>query len=249
MEGAIVSIGPLCGLLMSGWLGIYGAILAFKLVPNSCPMTATYIAWAFLPLAYNTWLGLCAWPSVDVTVDLHEKLPVADHLCRVMCAFQLCNVVTCCLAPKYRRPENIVHHLMTAALCYLSITTPFALVYTVFFVGVAELTSIPSTVVDAHRYLDDVRSAAPAHVVLTARALFALTFIGIRVIYWPYVSALFWIQCLQTLRDGSARSVPVLTFFLVCNVILTSMQLYWGRKILLIVRREYVARSHHAHRL
>ena len=66
--------------------------------------------------------------------------------------------------------------------------------------------------------------------------VFAILFLCIRTVYWPYVSYGFWGDMLGALQ-GTPGYPPVhSTFayvvFLVANVGLTSLQLFWTTKIL-----------------
>jgi hypothetical protein len=99
-------------------------------------------------------------------------------------------------------------------------------------VGVASLATAPLCVADIcallrPRYPLFERLHSPC------RALFAIVFLILRVAIWPCVSVRFWMDALWTLVDGTAR-LPFATWtFLVANLLLTGLQLVWGRKVVL----------------
>lgn len=64
-----------------------------------------------------------------------------------------------------------------------------------------------------------------------SRVVFAVSFIIIRLIMWPYVSYDFWIGSFDLLKTGKAHSNFVVAFFLFANLFLTGLQFLWGSKI------------------
>ena len=56
---------------------------------------------------------------------------------------------------------------------------------------------------------------------------FAVSFVAFRIIFWPYVSYYFWVDCLAVINNKTAHSLPVVYLFLFANVSLTSLQILW----------------------
>ena len=67
-----------------------------------------------------------------------------------MMAYQLWNLVVCCLFIKeYRTVNFIVHHFTTMLVSSL-VSHPYANYYALFYLGIAETSSIPLTVNQFH---------------------------------------------------------------------------------------------------
>lgn len=120
-----------------------------------------------------------------------------------------------------------------------------------FFFGVAELTNVPLTLIDIFKYLPDLKKNYPA-VNEGIRSIFAILFIILRLILWPVYCYPFWVHSLQLLlidqsptnaitvffndvlkvtplaSDTVCHSKFVVGFFLFANVLLTTLQYYWG---------------------
>ena len=62
--------------------------------------------------------------------------------------------------------------------------------------------------------------------------LFAITFIGFRVVLWPYVSYKFFIDALILLQTNTAHANYVVYTFLSMNIGLTLLQFYWLGEII-----------------
>jgi len=68
--------------------------------------------------------------------------------------------------------------------------------------------------------------------------LFAISFLAIRVVWWPIVSYDFWMRNLYLLRKRTYHSELVIFTFLAGNIFTTALQFFWGWSIvkLLIVK-------------
>lgn len=82
--------------------------------------------------------------------------------------------------------------------------------------------------------------------------LFCLTFLVVRIGFGLPISAMWWLDMLQLVNDGTAPSLWIVGFFMVANVGLCSLNCLWGFKIvqglLKSVRGDYVPKEseHHA---
>mmetsp|Transcript_18190 Transcript_18190/g.18241 ORF Transcript_18190/g.18241 Transcript_18190/m.18241 type:complete len:291 (+) Transcript_18190:43-915(+) len=122
----------------------------------------------------------------------------------------------------------LIHHAATALLATCGFA-PFLHFYSSFFFGISEIsTAILCALVcfDDERGIPALAKAFPTVMKILGVA-FAISFIGFRVVLWPWVSYYFWIDCLAVLNDGSVHSPPVVYLFLVANVFLTSLQILW----------------------
>ena len=134
----------------------------------------------------------------------------------------------------YRTAQAFLHHIYTALLCLVGMHYGFIYHYAYYFIGVAELSTVPLTFVDLFRVLPNLAERMKT-ANLISRASFALTFLATRVVYWPIVSSTFQIDVYETWSDGiiaaKKAQVPAVVF-LVGNVGLTGLQFWWGYKLL-----------------
>ena len=57
-------------------------------------------------------------------------------------------------------------------------------------------------------------------------AAFALAFVGVRIVAWPWASYVFWLDVLEVLA-ARAHPAAVCATFLATNASLSLLQLYW----------------------
>ena len=178
-------------------------------------------------LAIEKWSDIQDIPIPD---RLDQNIPEAQLLASIMLAYQLYNFSICFLLPDdCGRMDNYLHHAATALLAYF-VLHPYAHYYAFFFVGVAELSNVPLTIVDACRSLPKLGEMIP-NVNIIARVLFAISFFVIRVFWWPYISYQFWWSSIERLSNGTAHSNVVVFIFLTFNVGLTFLQFFWAKRI------------------
>jgi len=160
------------------------------------------------------------WSDLQ-TLSMHDRLystvPEAQLLAAVSLAYQLYNFVVCFTLPNdCGQLEQKFHHATTALLSYF-VMHPYAHYYAFFFVGVAELTNVPLTLVDAGKAFPGLRTMIPTLNACT-RIVFALSFFAIRLFWWPYISYQFWLQSIELLQNNTAHNNYVVFIFLVSNV-------------------------------
>jgi hypothetical protein len=64
------------------------------------------------------------------------------------------------------------------------------------------------------------------------RLLFAVSFVALRIVWWPFVSVDFWMKAIEMLRDGSCRDWRISAVFMVSNAFMTYLQFMWGALII-----------------
>ena len=149
--------------------------------------------------------------------------------------------------PALREVPMILHHIgmfMTAAISMgiLSNGVPIFAYYAPFYFGIVEISSIPLIIVDIfhpkhkawNMYLNsNERSGWIMKLNDTARPLFALLFILVRMVAFPYISIM------GVLRDAlhvtslpleQRNDVPNLPLYIIAflNVAFSCLQFYWG---------------------
>ena len=107
-----------------------------------------------------------------------------------------------------------VHHLVVVLLSYLSISPPFFQYYCVFFFGVIEVSSAPMSLMDmCHPRNVGWSQLAQTNAVLkmfnsVSRAVFALTYMITRALYFPYVIVAWVVPDLLELIRAADPPVP-----------------------------------------
>ena len=107
-----------------------------------------------------------------------------------------------------------------------------------FFFGMAELSNIPLTWIDLTRQMPSLReSYKQVHAFF--QLFFVIVFLLIRCVIWP-VRVLFVMYRISLfVNRGLIHSVPVAYGFMGTTMLLTALQLVWGRKILFLAIRSY----------
>jgi len=168
-----------------------------------------------------------------ITDHISGRCDGAERITLMMMAFQTYEVVLALCVSKLRGPsgEHLMHHAATLSLATIGGGYQYLHFYAPFFFGVTEISSVPLAFVDLFKFFPSLKSALPAtneHV----RTLFAVCFIVMRLVYWPYVCSEFWMDSMAELQADNARqSTWVVVVFLVANVLLTGLQFFWGSLI------------------
>ena len=123
----------------------------------------------------------------------------------------------------------IGHHFVTGSLAYFGLH-PYLHYYGMYYFGIAELTNIPLTIMDVFKYFKHWADKYPT-LNSIIRTTFGVSFILLRLIMWPILSAPFWMGSLTMLYNGTAHSPFVVAYFLLANLFLTGLQFTWGQKI------------------
>lgn len=134
---------------------------------------------------------------------------------------------------------------MSTFILTLFALNPVFHVYTIFFLGISEIsTSILCVLVcfDGDHGVAALGKNFPVLMKVLGVA-FAVCFILFRVILWPYVSFEFFIDGLELLRTGTAHKDYVVYTFMVCNVGLTLLQFLWLTEIVNTARKLLFAKD------
>ena len=176
------------------------------------------------------WLdGSAAKVEGSPTDRLYAESSGAMALASLTASYELYNTVTVIFLPEYATAAFIGHHACTCLLAILGMH-PFLNYYGFFFFGLSAVSSVPLALTELLKVMNSTAGLELCEIV------FAILFLCIRTVYWPYVSYGFWGDMLGALQ-GTPGYPPVhSTFayvvFLVANVGLTSLQLFWTTKIL-----------------
>ena len=200
-------------------------IMAFEIVAGIC---VTYLGIAGI-IGYYSLLNVQVFDKLVDDKFYGRSDFVVNHLIYPMICYQGWNLLLCFLNADLRDPAMIGHHAVTGTLAYFGLH-PYLHFYGLFYFGVAELTNIPLTIVDIFKYYPDMKKHFPV-VNEVARISFAVSFIILRLIIWPFYSYPFWVGSFELLFKEAPHSYFVVGFFLFANIFLTGLQFFWGSKI------------------
>lgn len=224
--------------------------MAFELVAGFC---VAYLAGAGFVATYGLF-GVKDYEMLLAAPFYGDSLFVRRHLVYPMINYQGWNVVLCLLLEVLGDPSMIAHHIVTGSLAYLGLH-PYLHLRGLFFLGIAEVTNIPLTFFDVCKKFESIgKTAASRKARLefkgegegpelqksalheASQAIFALSFIVFRLVLWPYHCYFFWSGSVDLIVSGhhgneQVHSRLVVIYFLVSNVFLTGLQIFWGKQI------------------
>lgn len=81
--------------------------------------------------------------------------------------------------------EMVLHHIAMFAAIFISITFPVVQYHAPYFLGVAEISTVPLNVMNIFKYFPSMKLAYPRAYKIS-RILFAILFILLRVVFWAF---------------------------------------------------------------
>lgn len=201
-------------------------VVAFMAVSLYC---CAYISMAGLTL----YLGLFGvdeqYTLLTQNMFYARSIFVEKHLLMPMFCYQFWNTIQCFLYRELLSPTMIMHHSATCILQVLGFL-PFLHSECFFFIGLAEITNIPLTIMDLCKCRPEWRERWPNLYSLN-QLLFAIAFLAIRVVIWPIRAIPVWWNLAILLSQGQARNETVAYGFIAISSVLSIMQIMWGKKI------------------
>ena len=195
-------------------------------------------------ITYTTQLFMCAYYGVtgwffevdDFATEeqrLYSVSPAAVKVLQTNFAFQTWDFAVSFLHKELNAPEMLAHHSLAALLCYWGLTMPYMHYYAVYFMGVAEISSVPLVLVDAGKYYPDVSKRFPG-VDLAAKLTFLACFVLVRDVFWVLTAIEVWKDGLAVLAAGNfPAKYPgyVTASVLLTNVFFSALQVLWTGKL------------------
>jgi len=182
--------------------------------------------------AFCAYIGTRAWFDGDAAAiggSAKERLygysAQSEKLVIATWTFELYNTIAVMIIPEYSSAAFIGHHFTTGVLGVLALH-PFVHHYCPFFLGVGAISSVPLACIELTTILG-LPAATEA-----LRTLFAVIFLVVRTCYWPIVSAGFWSDVIALHGEGALHDRFAAGFFLLANVGLTGLQLFWTTMII-----------------
>eukprot|EP00930_Biecheleria_cincta_P070696 TRINITY_DN58307_c0_g1_i1.p1 TRINITY_DN58307_c0_g1~~TRINITY_DN58307_c0_g1_i1.p1 ORF type:complete len:284 (+),score=36.67 TRINITY_DN58307_c0_g1_i1:32-883(+) len=135
------------------------------------------------------------------------------------------------------------HHLLLSVLAYHAMRCHFVQYYYFFYVGLAEFSSVPLTLMNLLRCLgQDPKAPAAPKLFAVMRCSFAVLFLHIRVVMWLLVNRQFYSDMFillwppmaaeDLLQRHPAVGKTAVWCWLLANVFLTMLQLIWAAKVI-----------------
>ena len=186
-------------IVMSGWCAIWGVL-------SQNPSTEIGAEVAAVATSAHGRLYGCSWHVMHCIL-----LPMAVH------SFWEC--VACVAIKDFREPLMIMHHALIGTLGVFAFY-PFALYYDSFFLGVCELSTFALGFMDTFKRVPALQHQYPKTNEVS-RVVFALMFIAVRLIYWPFWSYSYWVDAVSFLLFSEPHQSGVLVFYLLSNVFMT----------------------------
>ena len=220
-----------------------------QIIGSAKPGVVAHQACTLVAFGYAAYNGVLLWLYDDIVMQQHEGNFVdrlygtnerTSEICRFMFGFQLYDLASTALVPELRKLEIVGHHAATllTAMASNSHGGPFFNYYIPFFFGFTELSSLPLVFVDLFRQLPKLGTQYSAINELS-RTLFAVSFLIIRVCYFPYVMLTKWWPDMWQAWSGDDVRCTMTAFGWMgfSSVFLTLLQLFWGYKIIRVIAK------------
>jgi hypothetical protein len=154
---------------------------------------------------------------------MYGYLASAHTLSAMIYGYEFYDTIVCILIKSLRKAEFIGHHVVTGLLAYCALA-PFGHAYAHYFFGVVEISSALLTFVP---FVDMGAFGRNRTLGKVLQYSFVAAFLVVRITMWPYISYIFWKDCLAHVINGTAKSNAVIYLFLGANVALTTLQFMW----------------------
>jgi hypothetical protein len=164
---------------------------------------------------------------------LFGYLPESEWLAVMNFTFQAWDFAVSLFIPEHATPIMLAHHLMATTVSWCSIRYQCLHYYGVFFLGLTEVSSFFLVFVDLSKYFPPVPNSRLDLWLGICGPCFAVTFFYYRVLLWWPESLRLFRDVLEVVRSGQAQKLRpgnawVLYLFLILNLPLGLLQLYWS---------------------
>ena len=169
---------------------------------------------------------------------LFGHLPEAEWLAALNFMFQAWDFAISLQIPEHATPIMLAHHVMASTVAWCSIRYKVLHYYGVFFLGLTEVSSFFLVFVDLSKYYPPLDGSwFDVWVNGICGPSFAVTFFYYRVILWWPESIRLFRDVSEVVRTGQVQKLRpgkawVLYLFLVLNLPLGLLQLYWSTIII-----------------
>ena len=163
---------------------------------------------------------------------LFGYLEEADKLNAGIFVFQTWDFLFSLTIPEHCTVIFLAHHFLAGLTSWFSLEYQFVHHYAIFFGGCSEISSIFLVFCDFDVYFPATRGSIWGIFILICQASFALSFFYYRVLAWFWVSVRLWSDVLYAKKRNLIEQYRpgtgwFLYIFLVMDVVLGGLQLYW----------------------
>lgn len=196
---------------------------------------------AFMQI-YLGGMGLFAWhitkrvsKGIPQTPEgrLFGYLEEADRLNTAIFVYQMFDFFASMTVPEHNQTIFLGHHLLAAITALMSLEYQMVHYYAIFFGGCSEISTIFLVLCDFDVYFPaEDRGSTWGMIITFCQVAFTFTFLYYRVIAWWQVSYQLWSDVFYIVKKGVVEDyrpgkVWFLYSFLVADVLLGSLQVYW----------------------
>ena len=220
------------------------------------PGIAAFVGVCFFNMLAITVVGVRAWPAVPASenngASLYRVVPDAQVLAVLQGSFQAWDFFMCFVLPELLDPLMVLHHALVAVLSVACFELGVMQEPALFFLGFAEIQSVPLTFLDFFKHIAPERfpDVTLANLIFdVAKYSFVVLFFYARIYLWMGHTKAFvrnaqhsWAQAGDgaSKTSGKPKYKAAIAFFAGSCVVLTALQVYWGGLILYEVFKLFV---------
>ena len=179
---------------------------------------------------------------------LFSYLKISEIQNVMIFCYQIWDIVVSLQIPEHREMIFMVHHVLAACVAYWSLKYQLFGYYSIYYGGCSEFSSIFLVISDIDSMFPTVVRSYPTFdtIILICKGLFVGTFTYFRVIGWIQYSIPLWKDVFHVTthnldiqyRESSSKNQQrwLLYMFLILNVLLGCLQVYWLYEIVQLIR-------------
>eukprot|EP00298_Acanthocystis_sp_HF-20_P021838 c28499_g1_i1.p1 GENE.c28499_g1_i1~~c28499_g1_i1.p1 ORF type:complete len:259 (-),score=87.94 c28499_g1_i1:114-890(-) len=190
------------------------------------PYVSAYYLVMLVDVIFLSFEGIRVWFGEAQNLQPYDWNESAMVIGAFHAGMEFYNFLVMILDPKLHDVTMLSHHVVAGISACLALR-PFMLKSTVFYAGVAELSTIPLTIADFFKVVPGLKEKYPA-VLQYSRLSFGIIFLVVRVFGWGYCSWESEFQLFYLFWNGNAPNVPVIIFLFVAVALGQILQTYWG---------------------
>lgn len=167
-------------------------------------------------------------PKKTVADRLFGYHALAEEITKLNFAYQIWDILISLTIPENCEWIMMTHHTVAAYLAWSGLSNGMMGYYATFFLGISEVSSIFLVLLDCSKYYEPSAIGFPMVqlLALLSGAVFVVTFAYYRVaLWWPTSIQLF--RDVSTATSGTPAQIRALRTWLVFNIPMGFLQLYW----------------------
>ena len=183
--------------------------------------------------------GVAALTAGTYADRLYGFLPATWEMTQFFLGFQIYDLCATLLEPSLRKFEHLMHHGLSLLTALAGLSGPLLQYYCPFFFGFVEVSSVPLCLVDVFRAVPPRAGSFLGAVNEVSRIVFAVSFLAIRGIGFPYWQYSVLCDLAAAYRADDVRGPLALGWFAFSGTVLCGLQLFWAFKIIRILAKQF----------